>query len=66
MNQAHLPQATTHEDTDLKSFLGRYLRAWPLIGIAGVALLALVVFIMMAVAPMYSGSTSVVINTPMR
>lgn len=66
MNQAHMPQATTHEDTDLKSFLGRYLRAWPLIGMAGVGLLALVIFIMMAVAPMYSGSTSVVINTPMR
>ncbi len=61
-----MQQASTHEDTDLKSFLGRYLRAWPLIGVAGLALLALVIFIMMAVPPMYSGSTSIVINTPMR
>lgn len=55
-----------HEDTDLKAFLGRYLRAWPLLGVAGLALLALVVLIMLVVQPMYSGSTAIVIETPMR
>lgn len=55
-----------HEDTDLKAFLGRYLRAWPLLGVAGLALLALVVLLMVIVQPMYSGSTSIVIETPMR
>jgi hypothetical protein len=55
-----------NEDTDLKAFLGKYLRAWPLLGIAGLALLALVVVIMIIVQPMYSGSTSILIATPMR
>lgn len=54
------------EDTDLKAFLARYLRAWPILVVAGVALLALVVAILMTVQPTYGGSTSIVINTPMR
>lgn len=66
MSQDQPTPATIHEDTDLKAFVGRYLRTWPLIAVAGLVLLALVVFIMMTVAPIYSGSTSVVINTPMR
>lgn len=55
-----------NEDTDLKAFLGKYLRAWPLLGVVGLALLALVVVIMMIVQPMYSASTSILIETPMR
>lgn len=66
MSQEQPTPATAHEDTDLKAFLGRYLRTWPLVAVAGLVLLALVIFIMMTVAPIYSGSTSVVINTPMR
>lgn len=55
-----------HEDTDLKAFLGRYLRAWPLVVVAGLFLSALSVVIMLIVQPIYSGSTSIVIETPMR
>ena len=55
-----------NEETDLKAFLGKYLRAWPLLGVAGVVLLALVTVIMLIVQPMYTGSTSILISTPMR
>ena len=58
---------TAHrEDTDLKAFLGRYLRAWPLVVAAGAVLLALVVLVMVAVQPRYAGTTSIVIKAPMR
>lgn len=54
------------EDTDLKAFLGRYLRTWPILALAGVALLALVMLIVMAVQPQYAASTSIMVATPMR
>lgn len=55
-----------HVDTDLKAFLGRYLRTWPIVAVSGIFLLALVVLIVLNVQPSYSGSTSIVILTPMR
>lgn len=60
------PQGNTLEDTDLKAFVKRYLRAWPLVLVSFAALLAVVVFIVLAVQPSYTGSMSILIETPMR
>jgi uncharacterized protein involved in exopolysaccharide biosynthesis len=54
------------EDTDLKAFLARYLRSWPLMAVSGLVLLALLVATILLVQPRFSGSTSIVIETPMR
>ncbi|MFZ1687974.1 MAG: hypothetical protein WAU70_11160 [Flavobacteriales bacterium] len=56
----------TLEDTDLKAFVKRYLRAWPLVLASFVGLMALVVLIVLVVQPSYTGSLSILIETPMR
>ncbi|MBS1568707.1 MAG: hypothetical protein JST45_04625 [Bacteroidetes bacterium] len=66
MTPSTMTTPPVHVDTDLKSFFGRYLRSWPIVAVTGIFLLALVVLIILNVQPSYSGSTSIVILTPMR
>lgn len=66
MTQLPVPPPPALADVDLKAFLGRYLRLWPLVAVAGIILLALVALIVVNVQPSYPGSTSIVILTPMR
>ncbi len=54
------------EETDLKSFIGRYLRAWPLLVLSFLALALLAVVLIVTVQPSFPGSTSILIATPMR
>ena len=59
-------QGNTLEDTDLKAFVKRYLRAWPLVLASFFALLAISVFLVVAVQPSYTATMSILIETPMR
>jgi uncharacterized protein involved in exopolysaccharide biosynthesis len=54
------------EDTDLKAFLRRYLRTWPLLIPVAIVLLGIVVLLVVFVPPSYSASSSILIETPMR
>ena len=56
----------TLQDADLKAFVKRYLRAWPLVLVSFLALLGIVVFMVVVVQPSYTGSMSILIETPMR
>ncbi len=54
------------EETDLKTFIRRYLRAWPLLVLSFLALSSLAIILIVSVQPSYPGRTSILIATPMR
>lgn len=58
---------TGFEDTDLKAFLQRILRTWPLLIVSLIAFGALVAFLVVVITPpFYTASTQILIQTPMR
>jgi tyrosine-protein kinase Etk/Wzc len=60
------PQGNTLQDTDLQTFVKRYMRSWPVVALCFAALIGLIVFILLTVQPKYTGLMSVLIETPMR